>query len=246
MPFIAIPLIPAVGVLLNRSKCDRNGVALYTMLIGYPSTGKTQAQYIIKTNLHNLEINNGTNNEKSIILNTPSIDAIMHTMETNPCVIAFQDNNIIVPTTTVSGRYDQCLLKNLHAATDYVDRSVKNKRRIIQKPRLHLNITLSPFYIINLLKEKEELLSFHSFRDNLASRFLFAAPPAPIVSAEHIRNSPKPLIALNCLFYYIQQVHINIERTYTFTKSAQMLIDTNFDVSRQRVGTISCLDPYIW
>lgn len=69
VPFLVLPLIPTVGVLLNRSKCDRHGVALYTMLIGYPSTGKTQAQYIIKSNLHNLEINNGTPNEKSLILN---------------------------------------------------------------------------------------------------------------------------------------------------------------------------------
>jgi len=79
----------------------------------------------------------------------------------------------------------------------------------------------------------------------LFQRFLILAPEAPFIRAKEIREAPDTIISVHCIFYFIHLTHYEKKRNYTFTPDAGEFIDTEFDLTKERVKTVNAFDSFV-
>lgn len=92
MAFVSVPLFTATSLLLQQSTIQafekkKQGICLYSALIGHPATGKSIACDFIKDAMVKLEENLAIPCQMSCMTNSASIEGLLHHLSKISCMI---------------------------------------------------------------------------------------------------------------------------------------------------------------
>lgn len=92
MPFVVVPLLTATSLLLHQSTVrvfgnKRQGICIYSALIGHPATGKSVACELVKDAMIKLEEALATPCDESVMTNSASVEGLLHYLSKIPCMI---------------------------------------------------------------------------------------------------------------------------------------------------------------
>jgi hypothetical protein len=112
--------------------------------------------------------------------------------------------------------------------------------KLINDPRYNLIATCQTALIKKLCVQYREQKI-----DTTLSRMLISAPPAPMCSAQEIREASKEdNVEISAIFFFIDKMH-KIKRTYTFSEEALEIFEIYFDKYRHQCEKLLEKDTYL-
>jgi hypothetical protein len=135
--------------------------------------------------------------------------------------------------------YERSIYLTLFSSPDFIVRDIKSKRTRIPFPRFNMVMLGHPIYFVNSLKSER-----HTYDDGLFQRIIMNCPTPPDCSAEDMREPTTSDITLTAIMFFIHILH-STKREYTFTSSATIIINKQYNLYKRLVRLANEYDPYL-